>query len=154
MTNRNEFLARFQLSNPEAGKAADRLIESAKDAGAIFEWGSQGVSIRVTCSLRTEPVTVAWLYPPNIERGWMRTRDFSFGAGNGNGSGYVFGMELPVELYNLLTQWCNQFASDDFAGDASSIGVVAYWVSPNDAVEHIDLLEARLRKVIADLKTL
>ncbi len=63
-------------------------------------------------------------------------------------------MELPVELCNLLAQWCNQFASDDFTEDASSKGVVAYRVSPNDTVKHIDLLEARLRKVVADLLAL
>ena len=151
-TNRNEFLDGFQMTRER--NVADRLLRSAKEAGAVFEWGSLGVSIRVKCSMRIEPVTVAWLYPPNIERGWMRTRDFSFGAGNGDGSGHTFGMDIPIELSNLLERWCDQFEGDSFTEDVSSIGAVAYCISPSQAAQHIDLLEARLREVIADLKAL
>ena len=84
----------------------------------------------------------------------MRTRDFSFGAGNGDGSGHTFGMDIPIELSNLLERWCDQFEGDSFTEDVSSVGVLAYCVAPNEAVQCIDLLEARLRKVIADLKAL
>ena len=152
MTRRDEFLSRFHPSSPQGRIAANRLLDAASDAGAIFEWGSQGVSIRVMCSVRTEPITLAWLYPPGIERGWMRTRNFSFGAGNGNGNGRMFGMDIPSELSYLLERWCDQFESDLFTEDASSKGVVAYSVNPNEASRHIDLLEARLRKVVSDLK--
>ena len=106
------------------------------------------------CSVGTEPITLAWLYPPGIERGWMCTRNFSFGAGNGNGGVRMFVMGIPSELSNLLERWCDQFERDVFIEDASSKGVVAYSVSPNETSQHIDLLEARLRKVIADLKVL
>ena len=151
-TTQDEFLDGFQVTRER--NASDRLLKSAKDAGASFEWGSLGVSIRVKSSMRIEPVTVAWLYPPNIERGWMRTRDFSFGAGNGDGSGHIFGMDIPVELSNLLERWCDQFEGDSFTRDASSVGVLAYCVDPGEAVQHLDLLEARLRQVIVDLKAL
>ena len=58
---------------------AQRLIDRARAAGATFEPGSRGFSIRGTCALWPQPVTVAWVYPS--ETGWARTRHFSFGAG-------------------------------------------------------------------------
>ncbi|MCY4654806.1 MAG: hypothetical protein OXC95_16785, partial [Dehalococcoidia bacterium] len=73
---------------------------------------------------------------------------------NGDGSRHIFGMDIPIELSNLLERWCDQFEGDSFTEDASSVGVLAYSVDPGEAVQHLDLLEARLRKVIADLKAL
>ena len=43
--------------------AAQHLIDRARAAGATFEPGSRGFSIRGTCALWPQPVTVAWVYP-------------------------------------------------------------------------------------------
>ena len=93
---------------------------------------------------------MAWVYPPSSP-GWMKVRDFSFGAGNGTRNGLTFGMELPDELEKRLKRWADDFRNDDFTEDASSEGVVAYSLKPKKAVEHIELLELRLGKVISDL---
>lgn len=148
---RDEFLERF--ANREVRQAAVRMLDSCSDNGAVFEWGSKGVSIRVDCSLWNQPITVAWLYPtPGI--GWSATKNFSFGAGNGNGNGHVFGMELPDNLEMLLKNWADQFKDDEFAEDASSTGVIAHSINHDNAVEHIDLLCDRLGRVISDLRAL
>ena len=60
-------------------EAARQLIDRSRAAGATFEPGSRGTSIRGRCRLWGQPVTVAWLFPSEI--GWMRTRHFSFGCG-------------------------------------------------------------------------
>ena len=65
-----------RASASEALDAAVRLLDAADDAGARFEWGPSGVSVRAVCELWPQPVTVAWLYPPSKSgNGWMRPPD-------------------------------------------------------------------------------
>ena len=84
----------------------------------------------------------------------MKVKDFSFGAGNGTGNGRLFGMELPDELEEHLKRWTDEFSEDDFVERASSAGVVAYSVKPEEAAKHICLLESRLEDVISRLANL
>lgn len=138
-----------ELPTEEARAAAKRLFDAASGSGAALAWGSNGVSIRQKCSLWTSPVTVAWLFPPG-RWGWGRTHDFSFGAGVF--AGYT--PPPPERLLSLLHEWAAQFRDDSFTADASSHGIEAWAVRPDDAMKHIDLLEERLRKVLADLAAL
>lgn len=48
-----------------------------------LEWGSSGVSIRLPTSDRPEPLTVAWLFPPNVS-GWMGLTDLTLGIDPGS----------------------------------------------------------------------
>ena len=129
--------------------AAQQLIKHARDAGATFEPGSRGFSIRMKCLLWPQPVTVAWLYPPSVTSGWMKTRHFSFGAA-------IFDYEPPptAVLRDLLSQYAREFEDDPYTRDASSKGVVAWYAEPDDAAMHIDTLVSRLKRVLADLKAL
>ena len=126
--------------------AATRLLEAARASGAVFEWGSRGVSIRGRCPVWKQPVTVAWLYPTSA--GWARTRHFSFG------SGIVDYPDLPPELHSLVRRYVARFSDDSFVQDASSQGVMAWSVEPEDAALHIDLLEERLRTILKELAEL
>ncbi len=146
----DQFLGQFEDS--EVNEAASRLLNVARDNDDVVYVGTSGVSIRTKCSLYNDKlITVAWIYPPS-SRGWAKLRDFSFGAGAGGKNLGDFGMEIPAELDSLLHQWCDQFKDDTFTEDVSSQGVVAHAISPDNAVKHIDLLEARLAKVLADLR--
>ena len=136
-----------QFPTAEARNAGNRLLDAAIDAGAVLEWGSHGVSVRARCSLWSQPVTVAWLYPRE-DTGWMRTRSFSFGDSFFQYEG------VPDELRSLLEEWADQFADDDFTEDVSSKGVRAYAVSHAAAIENIDLLTERLKSILAKLATL
>lgn len=138
-----------ELPTEEARAAAKRLFDAAAGSGAALAWGSNGVSIRRKCSIWDKPVTVAWFFPPG-KMGWMNTRDFSFGAGIFAG----YDPPPPDRLLSLLDGWAEQFRADSFTADASSEGVKAWAVRPGDVVKHIDLLEERLRKVLADLAAL
>ena len=84
----------------------------------------------------------------------MKVKDFTFGAGNGTGNGLTFGMDLPEKLEEHLKRWAGEFRDDTFAEKASSQGVVAYSVKPEEAVKHISLLESRLKGVINGLANL
>ncbi len=129
--------------------AVQQLIKHARDAGATFEPGSRGFSIRMKCSLWPQPVTVAWMYPPSVTSGWMKTRHFSFGAAI-----FDYDPPPPEGLRDLLSQYAREFEDDSYTHDASSKGVVASYAEPDDAAKHIDTLVARLKGVLADLKAL
>ena len=140
------FLDRFD--SDEARGVADRFLDEAQKSGCKLEWGPSGVSVRMGCSVWPQPITLAWLYPPSI-RGWMRTKDITFGAA-------ILDANPPPgdKLRALLEQWINQFSSDDFAEDVSSKGVKAWAVSYDAAYHHTDLLVERFAKVCLQLKSM
>jgi len=142
---RDSFLEGF--ADEEVRGVAERLLDAAVDSGgAISYGGSFGLSLRVKCSLWPQPVSVAWLYA-EPGRGWMSTRDFSFGAA-------VLDEELPDEMRTVLESWTGCFAADTFAKDASSKGVKAWAVGHESAVGHQDVLVERLGGVIGALRAL
>ena len=127
----------------EVRRVAQRLLEAAEQFGGYVYYGTGGVSIRVNCSIRRQHVSVAWLYPrPAI--GWMRTRDFSFGAA-------IFEDDPPEELRAVLERWIDQYSEDGFTEDVSSKGTRAWAVSHEVAVEQQDLLVDRLRGIVSEL---
>ena len=128
--------------------AARHLIDRAREAGATFEPGSRGTSIRGRCSLWPQPVTVAWLFPSDT--GWARTRHFSFGAGIFSG----YDPPAPAVLRDALLGYAEQFENDAYAYSASSQGVVAWYIEPGDAAANIGVLCERLERVLAELRAL
>ena len=139
---RESFLDEF--TGDEVRAAATRLLDTAAKAGASLSWGSAAVSIRMRCQLWDQPVTVAWLYPPH-KVGWAK--NFTFGWG---GQTY----ERPQILTALLQEWSNQFAAYDSVEDISSKDIIG-WALPHDVVaQNIGKIEARLAKVLSDLKSL
>ena len=130
-------------------KTAERLLDAAKKAGATFEWGPSGVSVRATCPLWPQPVTLAWLYMPSkSEAGlvWMKTREFSFGTA-------VLDYGPDERLRAVLERWVADLRRDHFT-DASSKGVHARAIDYASAVAEAGWLAARLTEVISDLRAL
>ena len=86
---RESFLEGFDDAGVRA--VAERLLDVARQSGADIAYGdSFGLSIRARCPAWRSPISVAWLYSlPG--KGWMRTRDFSFGAA-------ILDDELPEDL--------------------------------------------------------
>ena len=147
--NRETFLEQFTVG--EVRNAAARILDVAREYGAVFEWGQRGgVSVRGHCSLWEQPITVAWLYSPSMRgSGWMRTRDFTFGAGI-----LEYDPAPDEELRAVLKRWADTFSDDSFTTDVSSQGVTAWSVSHDAAALHIDLLTSRLAGVLSELKSL
>ncbi len=148
---RNQFL--LQFDDVQVRNATEQLLDVAANASALIYFGTRGVSIRAHCPLHDQPITVAWIFPSALG-GWMKVRDFSFGAGNGNSNRGPFGMEMKPELESMLLKWCNQFKGETFTEDASSEGVIAYSISPDDVVQHIRILKSRLTNIVDDLASL
>ncbi len=120
LLTRELFLDRFASDDKALGVAGRLLDVVAQESGAT-EWGTSGVSVRMSCSVWQQPVSVAWLYPPSkSKKGWMKTKDFSFGAA------IFYEDPLPgEELRSVLERWIDQFSSDDFTEEVSSKGVKA-----------------------------
>ena len=101
---RDSFLDGF--ADDDVRGVAERLLHAAAESGGEISYGgSFGLSVRVKCSLRPQPVGVAWLYS-EPGRGWMGTRDFSFGAAVLDEDG------LSDELRAALEPWTARFAAD------------------------------------------
>ena len=77
--DQESFLSRF--TNSEHHRVAARLLDVASEFGAVLDWGSNGVCIRIPYSGWKKPVGVGWLFPPSV-RGvvnWRGLTDVSFG---------------------------------------------------------------------------
>ena len=142
---RDSFLDGF--ADEDVRGVAERLLDTAVESGGEISYGNSfGLSVRVKCSLKPQPVSVGWFYS-EPGKGWMSTRDFSFGAA-------VLEEELPDKLRDVLESWTERFAADTFSEDASSKGVKAWAVRHDTAVPHQDDLVERLRDVIGALRAL
>ena len=75
-TNEIEFLNTIHEDAYREGLR--EMFEACRGLRLHFEWGSVGTSIRVLIPGRAEPVTIAWLFPPN-KQGWMGLRDLNLG---------------------------------------------------------------------------
>ena len=142
---RESFLDGFE-DDAVRGVAA-RLLDVAVQSGADIYYGARyGVSIRARCSAWRRPITIAWLYS-QPGKGWMRTRDFSFGAA-------VYDYEHPEEVRVMLERWVDEVSADDFAENVSSKGVKAWAVRHGAGVRHQDALVERLGRIISELASL
>ena len=142
---RESFLDGFE--DGDVRGVAERLLDAAVQSGADIYYGARyGMSIRAKCSAWPRPITVTWLYS-QPGKGWMRTRDFSFGAA-------VYDYEHPEEVRVMLEQWVEEVSADSFAENVSSKGVKAWAVRHEAAVQHRDVLEERLRRIISELASL
>ena len=139
-----------ELGSEVARNAAKRLLGAAEKSGAMLSWGSTGVSIRMRCTGWKWPVSVAWLFPPEVS-GWMGLTDITFGAA-------IFNYETPpgIELQEILEKWIDQFSGDDFAvrGAPHDPGTKVWTVEYGAAAKQIDLLANRLTTVLRELKAL
>ena len=146
--NRETFLGEF--ADDEVRNATARLLDTAQQFGAVFEWFPRSVSVRGLSSRWQQPITIAWLYLPSTAgRGWMRTRDFTFGVA------ILDNDPAPEEeLRVLLQRWADSFCDYDFTQDASSKGISAWSVDYDSAAHNIDLLTGRLSAILEELKQL
>lgn len=147
--SRESFLADFD--DLPTRNVAERLLVAAQRADGRLGWRQSTVSIRVRVrpELWKPPITLAWLYPPSSNDGWFKARSFHFG------SAIVHYPKPPEgELRDVVDQWIDQFARDEFTTDAEASGISAWSVDYQTAVRHADVLVERLERVISELRSL
>lgn len=67
-----------QITDPAYREAVERLFETCHGLQLRFEWGVRDPSIRLLTPYKTEPISLAWAFPPGVP-GWMGLRDITFG---------------------------------------------------------------------------
>ena len=151
------FLSSF--TNSEHHRVAARLLDVARESGAVLDWGSNGVCIRIPYSGWKKPVGVAWLFPSSV-RGvvnWRGLTDVSFGNTVHLRPEAV--ADPPPEadrlVYASLRRWMEEIAGYDFANDVSiSYAYPARTISYDDAARHIDRLASGLARVVSEIRSL
>ena len=129
--------------------AIERLFEVARRSRARFNWSNNGASIRATCpAFRRQ--SIGWIYAPGQE-GFMGVGGVVFGAGNGL---HGFFDELPPDLTEVLNNWVNEFAQDEFAVKVEQTGIRAWQMTHQAAADNIDLICERLDRVLKELSEL
>jgi len=76
LTNEAQFLNRVE--DESYREALEELLDVVGGLGLYVEWGSKGSSIRVKTPDRPDPLSIGWLFPPDVA-GWNGLRDLSLG---------------------------------------------------------------------------
>lgn len=142
MSSLSEFYDRFD--DPEARRAAERLIAVAEEEGADISLHEQAVVIGMRCSLQKTSVNVAWLYPTSKRTYWLGFTGFTFRCGQSD-------ISLSDKARRWFDEWEKQFDRDSFTREIG--GRSAWTIDPVIAAKHIDILEERLRGALAMLRT-
>jgi hypothetical protein len=93
----DEFLGQFPDS--EYRSAVDELLQSAQRRGLVVNIGDTGASIRVPIEAASQPLTIAWLNPPEIV-GWMGLSDLTLGFDSASTSNRLG--EVPAVLIDYV----------------------------------------------------
>ena len=133
----------------EARNVFERLLDVTQKGGGFVYWGSSGVSIRTSCKLWPNPVSVAWLNPPGVS-GWNGFRNITVGAFKNLDSSKPLGEELS----DTLVRWADQFSDDEFAKNLFRGEDNLWEIDYANAAQHIDLLAERLANVLSELRSL
>lgn len=67
-----------QVLDAQYREALGDLFDFCRGLQLRLDWGKVGSSIRVPTSDLSEPLTVAWIFPPN-QSGWMGLRNLTLG---------------------------------------------------------------------------
>lgn len=76
LTSEHAFLE--GIEDLEYKEALETFFSACRGLHYRFEWGAVGTSIRLATPFRSEPITVAWVYPPG-RSGWMGIKDVGLG---------------------------------------------------------------------------
>lgn len=109
------------------------VIDVARDAGASFEPGPSGTSIRVRSPRKAQPITIGWIFAPGKPT-WMKTQQITFGHGLDYDS-------TDPEIRTILDEYGRAFETDPGTGDASSKGVRARWMTPAHAATQLPMIK-------------
>ncbi|MYD71278.1 MAG: hypothetical protein F4W89_11125 [Acidobacteria bacterium] len=137
-----------QLPDPAAVQAARQLIATAKKCGAMVNRKQGSLTITVQTTIRSAPLTVAWLFP-NMNPSWGGLKGFTIGQVNW--------VELPEKTQAKFDELFSQMSGDSFTervGSDKTGGSRGWAVDPAVVAQHISLIEKRLADAISILKAL
>ena len=144
---RETFLAAFQ-GNVDREVAA-RLLKVAEDAGASLTWGSNSVSIRVSCAQwGFNLVTVGWLTHPGIT-GWMGVRALTLGEAISESS-----EPMGPDLGSVLEGWAGRLKQTGYLSEIPTKGMRIWTAEYAVADQHFTEITEMLATVVRELRAL
>ncbi len=138
-----EFFARLP-DDASVHKAAERLLEVARESGAKVVPGSQMLSIRVDVpkEIWRSPVSVAWFCPERGNPQRVGLRDLSFGT--------WYPDYDNKQLNDIMNRWFEDFAYGDEIRFDSQRGR-AWAITHEQVVQYQDYLTSALAGVIKEI---
>ena len=127
------------IDDPEYRAALEVLFDASRGLDLRIEWGSRGCSIRLPTAYRSEPVSIAWLFPPG-RTGYMGLTGFNLGFNPGTA-------ELVPDARTALDAYVEAVAELSGAEPVRATALKAYSLSPPHVVDQ----QPRIVELLANL---
>jgi len=128
-----------RVADPTYRQALEELFDTCRGLGLRFEWGIQGTSIRIPVPDRTEPLSVAWVFPPGVS-GWMGLKDVTLGYDTGSAKGTP-SVQPALDRYLVKVQQLTGVPA------IAAKAIRGYRISP----EQLVTLQAEVAEILAGL---
>ena len=135
-----EFLAQFP--DPEYRSAVDMLIRFASERGLVVNIGDRAASLRVPLEVTSQPLTIAWLNPPETV-GWMGLTNLTLGCDRAST------LHRLGEVPDALTDYVEHARSLPGATAVSKTHLEGYQLPPETIIAEMDGI-TRLIGEVAD----
>jgi hypothetical protein len=141
LTNEARFLE--QIENDAHREALQELLEACRGLGLRLPWGTAGTSIRLQIPGRSQPLSIAWLFPPGVS-GWMGLIDLTLGFDAGSVQ------ETPA-VVPALEDYLTKVAALPGVETAKPDWASGYHLNPDTVVRHrhqiADILAGLVQRV-------
>ncbi|TDD59344.1 hypothetical protein E1263_15635 [Kribbella antibiotica] len=67
------------ITDNEYRLALERIFDACRGVGLRFDWGTKGASIRLPTQDRAEPLSIAWIFPPDSTGNWSGLSHLTLG---------------------------------------------------------------------------
>lgn len=142
-TNETRFLE--QIGDDAYRQALQELLEACRGLGLRLPWGAAGTSIRLQIPGRSQPLSVAWLFPPDVS-GWMGLLDLTLG--------YWVDPTLSPSAKSVLEGYVDKVAKLSGAELAKPDWLRGYHLNPDTVIHHrhqiVDILAELVQQVSAE----
>ncbi|MCA1715422.1 MAG: hypothetical protein LC781_00735 [Actinobacteria bacterium] len=139
--NEGRFLE--QIEDDAYCEALQELLEACRGLGLRLPWGAAGTSIRLQIPGRSQPLSIAWLFPPGVS-GWMGLIDLTLGFDAGSAQ------ETPAAV-PALEDYLTKVAALPGVETAKPDWASGYHLNPDTVVRHrhqiADILAGLVQRV-------
>jgi hypothetical protein len=109
--------------------ALQRIFDACKASGLTFGWGTRGASIRLATQDRAEPLSIAWIFPPDSTYNWSGLSHLTLGYDTES-------LVTRPSVKERVEQYANDALRLPDATPAKRQGLVAATFEPASVVSH------------------
>lgn len=120
--------------------ALQELFDVCRALGLSFEWGAVGASIRLQTNEATEPISIAWVFPPG-KTGWLGLTDLTLGYDTASAT------RIPSML-SLLQEYAKSVGDLQGHQNAKPQSLNAYRLPPESVISNVRLVSDLLAELV------